>query len=164
MLRKTCFTISLFPAVLIFLTFLAASCNRRHSRPGRAGFADESFADRLSSVLPSPDTSQNVKRSLANDLRLVYMLDDYQPIWINERYKASKAANRLIEELDDMLWDGLNLEKFRLGEIKALREKLDTTKRNTVDDAIKFDTLLTRSYLAAARSWRSGRVLPRRAD
>ena len=164
MLRKTCFTISLFPVVLALFILFAASCNRRHNRPGRAGFADESFADRLSSVLPSPDTSQSVKRSLANDLRLVYMLDDYQPIWINERYKASKAANRLIEELDDMLWDGMNLEKFRLGEIKALREKLDTTKRNTVDDAIKLDTLLTRSYLAAARALLFGNVLPRRAD
>jgi len=164
MLRKTCFTTSLSLAVLIFLTFLAASCNRRHNRPGRAGFADESFADRLSSLLPSPDTTLQVKRSLVNDVRLVYALDDYQPIWIDERYRASKAANRLIEELDDMLWDGIDPESLSLDEMKALREKLDTTKKNTLEDAIRFDTLLTQKYLTAAKFLLFGHILPRKAD
>jgi len=148
---------------LVFFSFLF-SCNQHHTKPGPSGFADESFADRLSSLLPSPDTSSVFRRSLENDVRLVYALDDYQPIWIKENYASSDAAEKLIEELEDMQWDGEDTAKYHLGAIRKLKTRLDTTKHNSLNDAIAFDTALTRCYIAAARFLLFGSVSSRRAD
>lgn len=149
----------------IFIVFLFAACNQHRLKPGPTGFADESFADRLSGLMPSPDTSGGaLKRKVVNDVRLVYALDDYQPIWVKENYASNEAAARLLEELEDMQWDGAEVGQYRIDELKLLKLRLDTSKRNSVDDAIAFDTMLTRNYLAAAKFLRFGTINPRKAD
>jgi L,D-transpeptidase YcbB len=155
-----------FPVVLtgVFFVFLLGACNQRHTKPGPSGFADESFADKLSGLMPSPDTAGNMKRSLDNDIRMVYAMDDYQPIWVKENYASNAAAAKLIEELEDMQWDGVDPEQYNITAIKELKIKLDTSKRNSVEDAIAFDTALTRGYLAAAKFLLFGSISPRRAD
>ena len=63
-----------------------------------------------------------------------------------------------------MKWDGFDPERYSLSAIKKLKAKLDTTQHNSTLDAIAFDTLLTRSYLAAARDLLLGKIAPRKAD
>jgi murein L,D-transpeptidase YcbB/YkuD len=158
------FIVRLVP--LFLLIALLFSCKGRHSRPGPSGFADDEFAETLSAVLPAPDTFR-VKPGtniVHEDLRLVYLLDDYQPVWVKENYSSNKAAAKLIQELEDLQWDGASPDVYDMSAIKMLQEKLDTTKKNTVADAIKFDTSLTRRYLAAAKFLLFGEISPRRAD
>ncbi len=151
-------------SLLLFLS-LMYSC-KRHNRPGPSGFADESFADKLSGIFQPVDTaaSKGKPRPVEEELRLVYQLDDYQPIWIKENYSSSAAAAKLIEELADLRWDGVNPSIYDLDAIRALKIKLDTTKQNSVTDAIRFDTTLTRCYLAASRFLLLGEVRPKKAD
>jgi L,D-transpeptidase YcbB len=157
--KQVFFFFVLFPLLLLF------SCNRRHTKPGPSGFADESFAETLSGMLPAPDTLLSGKKySLANDVNTVYALDDYQPIWVKANYSSNEWAGKLIEELEGMQWDGAAIESYRLEELRNLKTKLDTTKGNSVADAIAFDTALTRCYLAASRFLLFGTISPRRAD
>lgn len=152
---------SLLGLLLITLLF---SCGR-HNKPGASGFADEDFADELSNLLQPVDTATPRKmRPLSDDLRLVYQLEDYQPIWVKENYKPRDAAGMLLEELEEMQWDGADTGQYNITAIRNLKTKLDTTKRNSLADAIRFDTSLTRSYLAAARFLLLGSVLPKKAD
>ncbi len=148
----------------LFVFALLFSCGR-HKKPGPAGVVDDVFSEKLSGILQPVDTATPRKmRSLGDDLRLVYQLDDYQPIWVKENYKPRAAVTKLIEELEDMQWDGADIAIYNLAEIKDLKIKLDTTKHNSVVDAIRFDTSLTRSYLAAARFLLLGSMQPRKAD
>ncbi|GAA4468990.1 L,D-transpeptidase family protein [Nemorincola caseinilytica] len=142
------------------------SCRERHTRPGPSGFADVSFADELSTVMPAPDTVcvKPGANLTEQDVRLAYATDDHQPIWVRENYSSNKAAATLIAELEEMQWDGAPAHIYDMADIKLLREKLDTTKKNSVKDAIRFDTMLTRRYLAAAKFLLFGELLPRRAD
>jgi murein L,D-transpeptidase YcbB/YkuD len=142
-----------------------ASCGATR-KPGPTGFADDSFAEKLSAILSSPDTFlvQPGKVRTTQDVREVYASDDYQPVWIKENYKPVKNAAKLIEELEDLQWDGGHPDLWNVTKIKALYQKLDTSKVNSVTDAIRLDTTLTRMYLAAARFLMFGDYAPRKAD
>lgn len=160
------FRCSPFLVFSVFFVVFVSSCNRRGSRPGPSGFADESFSEQLSTVLSPVDTAEtdNKKWSLSRDLRLVYQMDEYQPIWVRENYSSNDAAERLIAELEDMQWDGVEIASYNLNRIKDLKTKLDTTKKNVVADAIAFDTALTNCYLSAARFLLYGELQPRKLD
>lgn len=111
------------------------------------------------------DTAHSKKmRSLNEDVALVYQLDEYQPIWVKADYSSNEAAGKLLEELEDMKWDGVDPERYNVSALKLLKIKLDTTKNNSVNDAVAFDTALTRSFLAASRFLLLGEVLPKKAD
>jgi len=150
----------------VTVLLLLSSCNRRSAKPGPSGFADESFSEHLSEILQPVDTTDAATKSwsLSQDMRLVYQMDEYQPVWVKENYAANDAADRLIAELEDMQWDGADITGYKLSYIKDLKTKLDTNKKNTVADAIAFDTTLTQSYLAAARFLLFGVVNPRKVD
>lgn len=160
------FRSSPFLVVSVIFVVIISSCNRRGTKPGPSGFVDESFSEQLSTVLSPVDTESVGSKSwsLSQDLRLVYQMDEYQPIWVRENYSSNDAADRLITELEDMQWDGANIDNYNLNRIKDLKIKLDTTKKNVVADAIAFDTALTNCYLSAARFLLYGEVLPRKVD
>jgi L,D-transpeptidase YcbB len=154
------------PQIIIFSSVIFVFSCGRHNKPGLSGFADESFAENLSDLLGVPDTnSRKVKiRTVSEELQFVYQADDYQPIWIKENYSANMAADQLIDELEDMQCDGADTSQFKLAELKNLKLKLDTTKHNSVDDAIAFDTALTHYYLQASKFLLLGYVKPRKVD
>ncbi len=97
-------------------------------------------------------------------MRLTYQLDDYQPIWIKENYVPNDAAADLVADLEEMQWDGIDPERYNLSAIKKLKAKMDTTKKNSINDAITFDTALTHSYLAASRDLLLGTIRPKKVD
>lgn len=156
------FPLSVSLSCLLLVTLLYA-CGRHKAGP--SGFADDNFGDKLSSVLPPPDSVTPGKVQGVNDaLRQVYQADEYQPIWIKENYSSNAAAEKLIAELEEMRWDGIDPDTYKLDYIRNLKTKLDTTKKNSVTDAIAFDTSLTRCYLTASRFLLLGAVKPRKAD
>ncbi len=160
------FSCAQFLVISVFFIVVISSCNRKGTKPGPSGFADVSFSEQLSNVLQQVDTTGNAAKawSLSHDLRLVYQMDEYQPIWVRENYTSNAAADRLITELEDMQWDGADITTYKLNYIKDLKTKLDTTKKNAVADAIAFDTALTNCYLSAARFLLYGVVVPRKVD
>jgi len=116
-------------------------------------------------MLKPIDTANKKKLiSISDNVRYTYESDDYQPIWIKENYLPTEAAAKLVAELEDMRWDGIDPERYHLAAIKKLKAKLNTTKVNTVQDAIAFDTALTHSYLAASKDLLIGEILPKTAD
>ncbi len=159
-----CLTSVVFSIVALLFISILFSCNR-HKKPSPSGVVDESFTEKLQTMLKPVDTTGKRKiGSVAENVRYTYQLDEYQPIWIKENYSSNDAANKLIQELEDMRWDGLDPERYNVTAIKILKLKIDTTKHNKLEDGIAFDTLLTHSYLAAARDLLLGRIAPRKAD
>jgi len=159
-----CITSVVFPIVALLFISVLFSCNR-HKKPSPSGVVDESFTDKLQTMLKPVDTTGKKRiGSVAENVRYTYQLDEYQPIWIKKNYSSNDAANRLIQELEDMRWDGFDPERYNVTAIKILKLKIDTTKHNALEDGIAFDTLLTHSYLAAAKDLLLGRISPRKAD
>ena len=115
-------------------------------------------------VLPVDTLNKKVAKSLAADIWRTYEAGNYLPVWSREDYTPNDASEKLVNELEDMQMDGINPERYNLSAIKKLKERLDTNKHNTLHDVITFDTMLTRSYLYAAKDLLMGEVLPRKAD
>ncbi|MCW3121155.1 MAG: hypothetical protein JWQ38_647 [Flavipsychrobacter sp.] len=158
-------TLSLGFVTIVFAAFLISSCGHRPKKPSPSGFSDDAFIDRLKEVMKPVDTvNKKSIISISDNVRLTYLLDEYQPIWVKENYKPTAAATQLIAELEDMRWDGIEPEVYNLAAIKKLKEKLDTTKKNNVSDAIVFDTMLTHGYLAASKHLLIGMIVPKKVD
>lgn len=154
--------------LLISITpFLLTSCkrNRKHKKkPVYTDFSYDDFAEKLTLLVPGLDTiPQKDFNSIHANLRLAYELNDHDPIWLAHGYKAHEAANKMIEELETINWDGLNPNDYNVGNIKKLRDKLGKNE-TTLNDAIAFDTTLTISYLNAACDLLLGTVNIKKAD
>ncbi len=159
---KTRYLVSLF---LLLVAMHFAACDSRPTKPAPTGFSDNEFISTLKSQIKPFDTlNKKVFRSLAEDVRYTYQSDDYQPIWVKENYKPVDGAAKLLDELEDTYWDGLDTARYHLALLRNLKTKLDTVKSNSVVDAISFDTSLTRCYLMAAKDLLIGRIIPNKAD
>ncbi|MFI5196055.1 MAG: L,D-transpeptidase family protein [Chitinophagales bacterium] len=152
-----------YPLFLLFALILF-SCGH-HKIPSPSGVSDDLFTGKLKTLLKPIDTSGKKHiGSVADNVRYTYQLDGYQPIWIKKNYSSNDAATKLIGELEDMRWDGIDPERYHLSAIKKLKEKLDTSKHNSLNDALAFDTALTHNYLAAAKDLLIGIIAPKKAD
>lgn len=154
------------PLLAVLLLFvLVASCKHKQRKKSPAGFTDEALSEKLESILKPVDTAGGKKISTISEyVRLTYQGDDYQPIWIKENYSASASATKLIDELEEMEWDGFAPERYNLAAIKLLKIKLDTTKVKDINDVVRFDTTLTHSYLSASKDLLFGTVIPKKVD
>ncbi len=151
--------------IVLFLAHHFVSCDTQPKKPAPSGFSDNDFTFKLRSALqPFDTTNKKVFRSISEDVRFTYQSDDYQPIWVKQNYRPVGATQRIIDELEDTYWDGLDTARYQLARLKNLRIRLDTNKVNSVRDAIAFDTLLTRNYLLAAKELLIGKVSPKKAD
>ena len=150
---------------LFFLSVFISCGTHKPKKPSPSGFSDKRFTEKLQTILLPVDTVNKKKvRTIAEDVRYTYQSDDYQPIWLKENFLSNESAGKLIAELEDMQWDGINPERYNVSALKKLKEKLDTTKKNSVNDAIAFDTAMTRSYIAAARDLLMGEIMPKTVD
>ena len=151
--------------IILLLVLFVVSCNQRGRKPQGAVIADEPFPNKLQTLFKPVDT-QALRhiRSVAEEIRATYQEAGYAPIWLKASFATNDAAGKLMDELADVRWDGLDTERFHIAALRMLKLKLDTTKVNSLDDAIRFDTSLTRCYLAAARDLLVGTVNPKKAD
>ena len=158
-------TLKLVPLLLFILASFFTACENGPQKPAPTGFSDNEFISKLKAHIRPFDTlNKKVFRSLADDVRFTYQSDDYQPIWVKENYKPVDGAAKLLDELEDTYWDGLDTVRYHLADLRKLKLKLDTVKVNSVIDAITLDTGLTRCYLMAAKDLLIGRVVPKKAD
>jgi len=156
---------------IIFLLFISSgilSCGHFRTEKAKKRIETdqiaEDFADKLSSVLQSIDTTKSRKHvsDQAYNLRYTYQLNEYLPIWLYQD-KPIKAVTTYLEELEEIRWDGLDPEKYKLSVLKRLHNELLAGSKN-IDALINFDTLLTRSYLLAAHDLLLGEINPKKAD
>ncbi len=156
-------------ALLALLTILFGtySCKNKVKHKKNAvstGFSYDDFIEKMETVMPAGDTAAPKKiRNAAADMRYAYFQNDYNPIWLSHGYKADEAAERFLTELAEVKWDGLDPEQYGYTQLTQLKEKLGK-KETTVDQAIAFDTSLTRSYLAVAKDLLIGRIVPKKVD
>src|SRR4051812_23963288 len=96
----------------LFILFSAVitSCNiQGDKKPGHRGYADDPFAEKLQTIFkPIDTTSGKNTNSIAEKVRYTYQMGDYLPIWVKENYLPNEAAQQLVEELEDMRWDGID--------------------------------------------------------
>jgi murein L,D-transpeptidase YcbB/YkuD len=157
-------TLSLY-FFICFCIFVFSCGPQRPRKPSPSGFVDQTFIDKLQGMLKPVDTAGRKHiSSIADELRITYQADEYQPIWIKANYSPNASAAKLIAELEELKWDGLDPERYDLAALKKLKEKLDTTKVNSLTDAVAFDTALTHSYLAAAKDLLIGELMPKKVD
>jgi len=161
MIRKPVITTTIF-ILLCAVSFFA--CKHRSRKIITEDFSYESFSDKLQTLVQPADTTKKLTNtSVLSGIRYAYTLNEFAPIWLSHGYKADKAAELALADLRDMQWDGLDTSRYNLARLLQLRNKLGD-KATTLDDAIAFDTLLTRSYLTAASDLLFGRLIPRKAD
>jgi len=152
------------PIFILLLASVCVSCNEWQKKIATPT-AYSVFSDRLKEVLkPMDTTNKKMARSVAVDVRKTYGQNGYLPIWVGENYSPNEASDKFVAELEDLQWDGLNPERYNLAAIRLLKQRMDTTKHNKLPDAIALDTLLTHSYLAAARDLLFGEIAPKKAD
>jgi len=155
------------PLILLFISlFFTVSCdNEGFKNPLATGKCDDAFVAQASAMFQKSDTvNKKGIGTVAKNLRAAYRATGFHPIWLNEKYHSKAAAATLLGELREMQWDGLDPERYHVGALAQLKIKLDTTKKNTLADAIAFDTAMTHSYLLAARDLLLGEIIPRKAD
>lgn len=116
----------------------------------------------LQTLFGGTDTSQGKSKNITADLRYVYLLADYRPLWLNDDGALNKAAQQYLTELQDVQWDGLDPERYNLTALKKLAADGSTSK--DVNSAVAADTLFTRSYLSAAKDLLFGAISPKQAD
>ncbi len=151
--------------VLLLVTFLSSCEDDWKEKGPRPPDSFVAFSKQLKTVvLPVDTTNKKIAKSLAADVWRTYEADNYLPIWSREDYTPNDASEKLVSELEDMQMDGINPERYNLSAIKKLKQRLDTTKHNTLRDVVIFDTMLTRSYLYAAKDLLMGVIVPRKAD
>jgi murein L,D-transpeptidase YcbB/YkuD len=161
--RKTIITLLVF----FLLPIIFTSCHgRRIKKSTFTNTTDaETFAEKLEKVLKPIDTANvgGKKLSPSEYMCYVYQVTDYQSVWM-ENNRPGKAANKFIDELEEVTNDGLNPEKYHLAAIKTLTGIVAGSKEANLDNAIALDTLLTTSYLAAAHDLLFGELNPIAAD
>jgi murein L,D-transpeptidase YcbB/YkuD len=153
--------------LLIPFSFLI-SCHSHKSRPNRAAVTtasvngNDEFATQLQTALKPVDTTHRIAiKDISDNIRYVYQLSEYQPVWESGN-KASKDVKLFLDELEELRWDGLDPERYNLSGLKKLQDQLND--KTDVNGVISIDTAFTHSYLAAAGDLLLGAVLPRAAD
>lgn len=163
-----------FIVICIFVISFS-SCGGRNRRPdvkhaaaqSKAAFSAAEFARNLDAALPETDTLGTAWTNrripdINTALTLVYQLNNYEPLWLDEE-GILQYTDTLLSELDSLQWDGLPEERYRLEQLRQLRS--DVMKAGTpLADILGFDTLCTRAYLLASRDLLLGATLPRKAD
>ncbi len=154
----------------LFLLFIAVSLtfsckrNRKHKEPVHTDFSYDDFAEQLKTrIVPLDSLDKTNYRSIQHNVRFAYEHNDHDPIWLSHGYKADDAAIKILQELEDIKWDGLNPENYHISELRKLQGKLGK-KETTLAEAMAFDTALTNSYLQAASDLMFGRIAPKKAD
>ena len=98
------------------------SCNHHPGKPGVVVVADEPFPQKLQSLLKPVDTTgiRHI-RSVNDELRITYQETGYQPVWLKSNYVPKKSVSRLLTELEDLYWDGLDTARFHLTTLNLLK-------------------------------------------
>ncbi len=124
----------------------------------------EDFADKLESILQPVDTTKTKKHlsDASYNLRYTYQLNEYIPIWLFQN-KPVKAATSYLQDLEEIQWDGLDPEKYKLTELKKINNEILAGKSD-MNTLLSFDTLFTYSYLLAAHDLLFGEINPKKAD
>ncbi len=155
----------------IFLILIIALCTfscKKHRATKKhiltTDFSYEPFIEKMETIVSPADTlAQKGIKVSSGIVKYTYFVNDFYPIWLSHGYKTGEAADKFIDELKDVKWDGLDPENYGLTNVIQLKAKLGK-KETTLDDAIAFDTALTKCYLAVAKDLLIGKIVPKKAD
>ena len=143
--------LSVFVCLLLCIS-LGTSCN--NFRTAKANKIAQSnsialpFAQRLQPLLKITDTQNTDKRlfEITYNLRLTYEENEYLPLWLFNN-KPNTSVDSLLQDLNALKYDGLDPEKYGLGQILMIREKLVHDNTN-IDLCIAFDTAICKGVMS----------------
>ncbi len=120
------------------------------------------FAEKLSNLLVPVDTpGKKQLNNIAVNLRFAYQLNEYAPIWLKDG-KSTEAAEKLLTELENTTWDGLDTGRYHIASLRKLLA--DSTIVKNVNKQIAADTALTFTYLHASHDLLFGTIKPASVD
>lgn len=167
----------IFILFLLFFVLTSSSCRSRKARKATRDikssqvvtrFDETEVADKLESLFGERIADDSIWTkgrvyNISQALYKTYRDEDYYPVWLTEKGDVS-YVNKLLEELANLNTDGLNTERYKIGELKQLLKHYNESKKTSVDEVIALDTACTQSYLLASRDLLLGIVVPKHAD
>jgi L,D-transpeptidase YcbB len=165
MMKRNPRTRSYVPAIL-WMILVAAACTSQPENDKRRKPATESnlgFAESLHKCLNPVDTVDKARLvTISDNLRYVYQVNEYVPVWLTGDNKPGQNVDRLLQELQDLQWDGISPGRYGLAQLQKLKDNV--AKTEDMSAAIALDTGLTHSYLQASHDLLIGIVTPKKAD
>ncbi len=147
--------------------FTQTSCKRTRKykkAPVHTDFTYDDFAEQMQTLLPTADSIAKAdSMNVAYMLKYVYLHNDYDPIWLSHGYRPDTVAVRFLEELEDLRFDGLDTSVFKIDSLRSMAKRLKRPDAS-MEDAIAFDTAMTKTYMNAAKTLLLGRLNPAKAD
>ena len=129
-------------------------------------FSKEEITNVLKNMVAPVDTldSSFVKRKsqLKNAKEYTYLMNGYQPLWMEEG-GITQAAVQLIGELDSLRIEGLKPERYGQQKLAALMDKIKQGSAS-VQEVAGFDTACTAAYLQASHHLLMGMIKPSSVD
>lgn len=150
----------------IYLAFFLISCHSKNTHGKKIVISEapgtHEFAAHLSDILGVVDTpGKKQLNDIPFNMYYGYQLHEYAPLWLKDG-KPNEAASKLLTELRDVYYDGLDTAKYHIGALEKLLAASGNLK--STEKQIEFDTTFTIAYLQAAHDLVFGAVASRKVD
>lgn len=150
----------------IYLAFFLISCHSKNTHGKKIVISEapgtHEFAAHLSDILDVVDTpGKKQLNDIPFNMYYGYQLHEYAPLWLKDG-KPNEAASKLLTELRDVYYDGLDTAKYHIGALEKLLAASGNLK--STEKQIEFDTTFTIAYLQAAHDLVFGSVASRKVD
>lgn len=114
-------------------------------------FDADGIQTKLKSLLESPDAISNIHffNEIDSNIKLVqdfYVLNEYKPVWINDKGLSSKS-NQLLQVIDSLKFDALKPEDYHFANLSERIKNIETEKN--VDSIVQFELDMTKTFFSA---------------
>jgi murein L,D-transpeptidase YcbB/YkuD len=151
---------------LLFCLILLFSCNQNKPKGKKVVIssapATHDFAKELSGIFfPVDSPTKKELYEIDHYLHFAYQLNEYAPFWIKDN-KHNEAAEKLLSEISDIYYDGIDTSRYHLNTLRNLLAEADSDK--SAEKQIAYDTAFTYAYLQASHELLFGKIKPAIAD
>lgn len=144
----------LLPLLLVFI--IIASCKDR--------VETEVFRKEIKATFSAEDsngTGKGKAATMAANRYTVYRLNNFQPLWLNERAELDKPK-AFLKELKSLSEEGLPADKYNVVALEDKINIIDNSKGQIdIEQVLDFEHLFTETYLTAANDLMFGVMNPR---
>lgn len=115
--------------------------------------------------LPPSSLQQHLLDSLELNVRYAYQLSEQAPLWFDLK-GIKEGAKEMVFHLDELKFEGLDPKSYQRDYIQHIVERLKDPLKNIfpTDSIVRWDIVLTNTYLSAARDLILGRSLVNQVD
>lgn len=141
-------------AALLLVIITITSCKDKVDK--------EAFSKEIRTIFTAEDSTKPNSGKLTADMYQLYSMNDFQPLWIDDKAKLDNAK-KLLEEIKSLEGEGLSIEKY---DFTMLNDNINVIEhsKGQVDtkQALDFEKLFTEMYITAAKDVMYGVLNPRK--